>query len=264
MTARHARSPRLRRRRWVGVTVLVALLLAVLFASSAVGSDGERFDGPYAGALEDLAARGIVAGRSPDALSPIRWVTRQEFAKMIVLTLGLAVTDADICPFTDVPRTAGSSLYPDHYVAAAARHRIILGMTLTLFAPQEEITRAQLVAMATRGLGLFRLSPLTEGPLPPTNRVSTGDDSLDATLCEAECVVLTRGLQDYGASWDLWAPASLGEVARVLVNLMDELGRGAVTPVASGWGWPSVLGTAPRPSAAPGPTSDARCGTALS
>lgn len=233
MTARHARNLRRRRRRWVGATVLAALLLAVLVVSSALGSDSARFDGPYAGALGDLAGRGIVAGRSPNTLSPVRCVTRQEFAKMIVLTLGLPVTDADTCAFTDVPRTAGFSLYPDHYVAVASRHRIILGMTLTLFAPQEEITRAQLVSMAARGLDLVMPSLLTEDPPLSANRVSTGDDTLDVTLWQAERAGLTHGLQDYGASWDLWAPASLGEVAQVLGNLLDALGPNTVASATS-------------------------------
>jgi len=83
MTARNARHARRRRSRWVGATVLATLLLAVLVASSALGSDGAHFDGPYAGALRDLAGKGVVGGRSPDTLSPLRSVTRQEFAKMI-------------------------------------------------------------------------------------------------------------------------------------------------------------------------------------
>ena len=252
MTARNARHARRRRSRWVGATVLATLLLAVLVASSALGSDGAHFDGPYAGALRDLAGRGVVGGRSPDTLSPLRSVTRQEFAKMIVLTLGLPVTDTDACMFTDVPRTAGASLYPDHYVAVASRHRIILGMTLTLFAPQEEITRAQLLTIATRGLDLVMPGLITENPLPSTNRVSTGDDSLDITLRQAECAGLTNGLQGYGASWDPWAPAALGEVAQVLGNLLDALRRSTDTAVA----------TVPRPSAAPEPRSDTRYGTA--
>ena len=155
---------------------------------------------------------------------------------MIVLTLGLPVTDADTCAFTDVPRTAGSSLYPDHYVAVASRHRIILGMTLTLFAPQAEITRAQLVSMAARGLDLVNPTLLTEDPPLSANRVSTGDDTLDVTLRQAERAGLTHGLQDYGASWDLWAPASLGEVAQVLGSLLDALGPSTTAPVASARG----------------------------
>jgi hypothetical protein len=190
----------------------------------ATGSDGARFDGPYVGALRDLVGRGVVAGRSPGTLSPLRRVSRQELAKMIVLTLGLSVTDADTCAFTDVSRTAGSSLYPDHYVAVAWRNGIVVGMTLTLFAPQEEVTRAQLVSMATRGLDLVRPDLFVEDPALSTDRISTGDDSLDITLRQAEGAGLTRGLEDYGAAWELWAPATLGEAARVLCNVLDALG----------------------------------------
>lgn len=230
MTARKANRPR---RPWVAGMILAALLLAVLVASSALGSDGVRLEGPYAAVLEDLAGRGIVAGHSQDTFSPLRRVTRQEFAKMIVLTLKLPVTDADACTFTDVPRTAGSSLYPDHYVAVASRHGIIVGMTLTLFAPQEEITRAQLVSMAVRGLDLVRPSLLVEDPLPSADRASTGDDSLDVVLAQAGSAGLTRGLQDHGASWDPWAPASLGEVAQVLGDLLSTLEPNPATLEAS-------------------------------
>ena len=114
---------------------------------------------PYRDAIYSIAGRAIVEGRdgpggtrvfAPDAL-----VQRQQLAKMVVLSLGLTATPSDGAPFTDVPHSDGADLYPDHYIAVAARERIVegypvAGAALGLFKPYNSVTRAQLVTMVVR------------------------------------------------------------------------------------------------------------------
>ncbi len=49
---------------------------------------------------------------------------------MIVLALGLPVSQTDECAFVDVEKTSSTGLYPDHYVAACAAHQITWGKML--------------------------------------------------------------------------------------------------------------------------------------
>ena len=74
----------------------------------------------YSEAIADLSDQGIINGFTDGTFRPGELVTRQQFAKMIVLTLGLPVTEDDICPFSDVERSGSNSLYPDNYVAVCA------------------------------------------------------------------------------------------------------------------------------------------------
>ena len=53
---------------------------------------------PYYNAIYDLADRGIIAGYEDGTFGPGDPVTRQQFAKMIVKTLGYTVTGTEVCP----------------------------------------------------------------------------------------------------------------------------------------------------------------------
>ncbi len=57
-----------------------------------------RADHPYYAAITDLASRGIISGYGGDReglFGPSDLVRRQQFAKMIVGSLGLPVSEAD-------------------------------------------------------------------------------------------------------------------------------------------------------------------------
>ncbi len=107
---------------------------------------------PLYSAIEDLARRGIVAGFSDGNFRPSGPLTRQQFAKMIVKTLGFTVTGNESCRFADVDSGVDPSdpFYPDKYVAVCALIGITQGKTPTTFAPYDNITRAQLLTMVVR------------------------------------------------------------------------------------------------------------------
>ena len=177
-------------------------------------------DSPYASAIYELAARGIVSGFVDGTFRPGEPVSRQQFAKMIVRTLGLSVTGTEVCPFPDV----GSGMdpfdpfYPDKYVAVCGVHRIAQGYANGTFGPYDRILRQQLISMVARAAAL---------PGPPDGYVPEflpgqfypEEHYLNAR--KAAHAGLLDGLPGVGPSYDFYAPSSRGECAQVLYNLLE-------------------------------------------
>jgi hypothetical protein len=220
----------LRRRRLVSVCAgaMVGIALTLLVVSLALAATPSftdvPTDHPYYGAITDLASRGVIGGYPDGTFRPDSPVLRQHFAKMIVLSLGFPVSDADVCTFTDVQKSLPGSYvnpsdtnYPDHYVAVCAAHTITVGYPGGLFKPYDNITRQQLITMVVRAAGL---------PDPPSEYVpsfSAGQFSLDEhyrNARKAEYAGLLDGLEGLGPAYNFLAPASRGECAQLLHNLI--------------------------------------------
>ena len=136
------------------IIIVLGLALAVLLT---VPAAAQTFpDVPtshsYYQAIEGMAARDIVGGYPSGYFGPSDLVKRQQFAKMIVLTMGYAVSENDSCPFPDVEHIPGD-LYPFHYVAKAASTGLTTGYANGTFGPANQITRQQVVTMAVRAGG---------------------------------------------------------------------------------------------------------------
>ncbi|MHB1343346.1 MAG: Ig-like domain-containing protein [Thermoleophilia bacterium] len=169
---------------------------------------------PYAPQITLLAAGNIVLGMGDGFFRPDDPVVRQQFAKMIVLALGLPVAEADVSPFVDVDRPP-NSLYPDNYIAVAAKHGITQGVTSDHFAPWAKVTRAQVITMVARAANL---------PEPPVGYTPPFGDFSGThypLAREAACAGLLDGLVGMGPTYDFWAPASRGEVAALLDAMMS-------------------------------------------
>lgn len=124
----------------------------------------------YQAALQDVVARKIMEGYGNGSLGAGDPVTRQQFAKLICLTMGLKVTEADVCRFTDVSKSGPSSLYPDNYVAKAESLGIIKGTGPTTFSPGSYISRGQVITMVVRALDRIFPGILKS---PPSGFIST-------------------------------------------------------------------------------------------
>ena len=139
------------------ITVLLAVLIMGLAASTSIASAASFPDvsssNPYYTAITDLASRDIIGGYTSGNFGPNDPVTRQQFAKMIVNSLEVPVSQADICPFPDVEQSVPPELYPDHYVAVAAFNGLTKGTTATTFDPYNYITHAQVLLMVERAGG---------------------------------------------------------------------------------------------------------------
>lgn len=168
---------------------------------------------PYAAQITDMAARHVVDGYGNGRFGPDDWVKRQQFAKMVVLAMGYPVSEADVCPFTDVDKPS-NNLYPDNYIAVAAARGITLGVTPRHFAPWNDITRAQLITMVARAANL---SDPPASYLPPFGNFSS---THYPWARKAAFAGLLSGLQGMGPEYNFWAPASRGEVCVLLYNLL--------------------------------------------
>jgi hypothetical protein len=205
--------------------VAVAAILLVLVLAVAAPAAGSFPDvpasHPYYAAITDLANRGIIGGYQNGNFGPSDAVQRQQFAKMIVLTGGYPVSESDVCPFTDVPVSGPSGLYPDNYVAVCAANGITMGKTATSFAPYEQITRLQVISMVVRLADKLQPGLLVNAPI---GMLFVGTWPNDATHGANARRAIFNGLL---GGIDLTLPGTgampRGEVAQVLHNLLGKL-----------------------------------------
>ncbi|MBN1628721.1 MAG: S8 family serine peptidase, partial [Thermoleophilia bacterium] len=168
---------------------------------------------PYWYEIEYLAGRGVVQGFANGLFQPDDQIKRQQFAKMITLTVGCSVTSTDTCPFTDVVRLPGE-LYPYHYVAAAYQCGFTDGTSVNHFSPYRTLSRAQLITMVVRAA---RLQEPPAGYAPPFGNFSVTHYPYARTAAYAG---LLDGVVGMGPAYDFLAPANRAEVCLLLYALL--------------------------------------------
>jgi hypothetical protein len=177
---------------------------------------------PYHIQIETLAQLGIITGYKDGTFRPETPVTRQQFVKMALEAMRIAVSEADVSTFTDVEKSGSGSLYPDNYVAAAVREKIVSGYqgpNGPVFKPGASVTLAQMITMATRS---------TYGSLivPPSTYKSAWSnfDPVHGIIARvAQYNGLLRDLAPAGTllkSLSPWMTATRGQAAAVLFNIM--------------------------------------------
>ena len=105
-------------------------------------------------AIEALAERGIIAGKTENEFKPFDKMTRAEFAAISVRAVGIRQLKKDC--FDDV---GGSDWYYG-YIGAAFESGIINGISEKLFNPQGTITRAEALTMLSRTAKICGLEPI--------------------------------------------------------------------------------------------------------
>ena len=99
--------------------------------------------------IGELAAKGIIGGLPDGTFAPDATVTRAQFVKMLVLTLGLGPRSG-ASGFTDV--APGDWFAP--YVLAAVQAGLVQGASPTAFSPNAPVTREELAVLLARALKL--------------------------------------------------------------------------------------------------------------
>jgi len=215
----------------VGALVMVALVASL--GSLAMAADGfpdVPSSHPYYAGINDLASRGIILGYEDGRFGPADPVRRQQFAKMIVLAGAYPVSEANVCPFTDVAGSGPAEFYPDNYVAVCAANGITLGKTETTFDPYGYITRLQVMSMVVRAANDLQPGLLMAPPAGWSGEAAwTADPTHGANAARAEYNGLLDGLDL--SSLSPYGNMPRGEVAQVLHNLLVKLGT---TPPTTG------------------------------
>lgn len=103
--------------------------------------------------IEVMFHTGVVNGREPGRFEPEASVLREEFAKMLAVTLGLEADPQTVNPFADVPNDYWARPYiMALYEAGLARGEAQDGRLY--FHPERTITRAEVATIVGRVLGL--------------------------------------------------------------------------------------------------------------
>ncbi|MHB0979210.1 MAG: S-layer homology domain-containing protein [Thermoleophilia bacterium] len=222
--------------RALGACVLIVACAAALLAAAAVPAWSRSFPDvpgshPYAAAIDQISGRGIMTGYADGDFGPADPVTRQQFAKMIVRALGLAVTERDVSPFVDVAPSSGPDpLYPDHYVAVAAAHGITNGVSATHFGPWRAINRAQLISMVVRGVEAEcpgRLAAPAAGYAATWRPTFSPQHGQNARTAQFNGLLSGLPL----STLDPWDPMPRAEAAQVLSNLLAALAAAPGAPL---------------------------------
>jgi len=178
-------------------------------------------DSPYARAIASLSQAGVVGGYVDGRFAPEELVLRQQFAKMILLSLGRAPAADLVSPFVDVEATA--ELYPDKYIALAYQLGITKGTSSDplRFSPYAHISRAEVITMTVRAADAMLAGGLSAPPpdyAPIFGRFSAAHDPAAA---RAAWNGLLADLQGLSTDWDPWRRATRGEVSALLARLLE-------------------------------------------
>ncbi|ANE49099.1 alpha-amylase [Paenibacillus swuensis] len=95
--------------------------------------------------IQDLAARHMVFGTTTDVYEPNRIVTRAELAALLVRALNLKES-AEASGYNDV----SANEWYAKAVAGASKAGLIYGKSVTVFAPNDPVTREEMAAMLVR------------------------------------------------------------------------------------------------------------------
>ncbi|MCX6085455.1 MAG: S-layer homology domain-containing protein, partial [Caldiserica bacterium] len=139
-------------RRFLSIVLAVVLVLAVCSPALTARAAGFKDVAASYWAFDEitaLAAKKVIAGYADGTFKPEGKVTREEFAKMIVVAKGLAEVKPAKATFSDVPATRWSY----GVVEAAAKAGYINGIGGGKFAPAAEIKRQDMAILLVRVLG---------------------------------------------------------------------------------------------------------------
>ncbi len=188
----------------------VVLLLATVTPALAEFTDvGES---PYKKAINNLAAWEIVGGYKDGLFGPDDHLLRAQFAKMAVLTMEYAVSEADTSTFLDTPAVdPANPLYPGAYAAVAAANNIVKGYESGNFGFWDNLTRQQLITVTVRAAGDV-LAPPPDGY---QGQLNYSDPTHGANIKRAEYNGLLDGIANL-ATWDTTQEATRGETAELL------------------------------------------------
>jgi hypothetical protein len=141
---------------------------------------------------------------------------------MIAGVLGLSVSETDsYAPFLDLGPDDGT-LYPHEFVAAVYRAGITKGTTATTFAPYRNIAVGQLVTMVVRTADRFYPGALAQTLPDYYPWWPTDDPTHGANIARADYTDLLATFPLDFDQLDPYRPATRGEVAQILVNLLQK------------------------------------------
>lgn len=100
--------------------------------------------------IESLASKGIISGDGDGKFHPNRYVTREEFLKMLIEALKINVSTNEAAEFLDCD--PGAWYYP--YILIASTNKIVNGIDRKNFGIGRNITRQDMAVLISKALGI--------------------------------------------------------------------------------------------------------------
>ncbi len=189
----------------ISFVIALALSLSSVAAMAATTYDDVPADAAYAEAVANLTAINVVEGYGDGKFNPDGKITRAEVATMIVRALAqdnAAKSSIGATDFTDVAADHWASGYIN--VASRGAAAFINGMGDGTFAPEANVTYAQVVKMLVAGIGYGDWG-ISNGGFP-TGYIAT-----------AKQIGITDGVQSVAAD----EAVTRGVVAQLINNAID-------------------------------------------
>jgi peptide/nickel transport system substrate-binding protein len=222
-------------------SLLVLALCAVIIAPASIAQAAGFSDVPAtywaADEINALAARGVVSGTASGRFSPESPVTREQFAKMIVLAKGLSEVKPARPTFSDVPATRWSF----GFVEAAAKAGYVSGIGAGRFGPEAIIRRQDVAVLLVRVLGKNSEASTILAPVCFAN-----DEQKIARYAIGAMTIAVRPRVQL-LTWDKdrnlrpASPASRGECAFAIYNCVNPVSSGKKTLVMADEEYPESL-----------------------
>ena len=163
--------------------------------------------------VDSLKERGVVAGDNNGNFNPHNNITREEFAKMIVLALKLETAYDSVLPFTDIDKDHWAYLY----VSTAYENGLIQGISEDAFGTGNPITRQDMAVIIARAIERFNIAGKNE-PIDFTD-----SDNIDSYAAEA--VARLSALEIFGGDdYGNFRPkdtATRAEASKVLYMMLE-------------------------------------------
>ncbi|MBQ8587782.1 MAG: S-layer homology domain-containing protein [Clostridia bacterium] len=165
-------------------------------------------------AVAALKAKGIISGDNNGKFNPNDYVTRAEFAKMMVIVTGAEIADTNVA-FVDVGKD--DWYYP--YVKAAAQKGLVKGDSAGNFNPNERITREDMAVILYRAYSIGENLGYT---------VEFADSGNISEYAKEAIAFLSAKKIINGVGNNLFAPkntATRAEAAQLLYNALAQIGK---------------------------------------
>ncbi|TCT13079.1 S-layer family protein [Natranaerovirga pectinivora] len=107
-----------------------------------------------------LYDRGVISGYPDNTFRPNQYVTREEFATMIVNAGNYTINENASSPFSDVKHTDWSR----RFIVTLASRGILSGRGNGIFSPKEHITIGEVIAVIDRTFTITNKQPIFENP----------------------------------------------------------------------------------------------------
>jgi len=208
----------------LAVVLLVAVCSPVLTANAAGFKDVAASYWAY-DEITALSGKKVIEGYADGTFKPEGKVTREEFAKMIVVAKGLALQKPAKATFSDVP----SSRWSYGYVEAAAKAGYIQGIGGGKFGPTAQIKRQDMAVLLVRVLGKEAEAKTIKEPVCMAN----DEDKISSYAVGAMTIAVRPRVQLL--QWDKFrninptVSASRGECAFAIYNTMTPPSTGKKT-----------------------------------